>query len=94
MGSNFKKWKQDVELALRMADVNLAMTTAKPADLVATSTNDEKKAYAAWERSNRICYLTMKRSIIAHLLSKLLDTTVAKYFLAIVSQRYKVSSNT
>ena len=41
MGSNFKKWKQDVDLALEMAVVNLAMSTAKPADLVATSTDDE-----------------------------------------------------
>ena len=93
MGSNLKKRKQDVEFALEMADVNLAMTTTKLADLVATNTDDEKKAYAAWERSNRICYLMMKRSIPKHLLNGLHDIVVAKNFLVAVSQRCKVSSN-
>ena len=74
-----------MEFALEMVDVSLAMTTTKPADLVATSTDDEKKAYAAWERSNSICYLTIKMPILEHLLSRFSDTIVAKDFLAVES---------
>ena len=92
-GFNFKKWKQDVEFAIEMADVNMAMTKDKPADLTDYSTEVEKQAFTAWERSNRLCYLTMKRSIPEHLLSGLPVTTIARDFLTNVSKRYKVSSN-
>lgn len=43
MGSNFKKWKQDLEFVFEIADVNLAMIFDKPIDLVATSIDDKKR---------------------------------------------------
>ncbi|KAK8946897.1 hypothetical protein KSP39_PZI006794 [Platanthera zijinensis] len=92
-GSNFKKWKSDIMFALEMADIEMAMNTNQPAALTATSTQAEKDHYGAWNKSNKICLLTMKRSIPEHLLSGLPDTTVARVFLTAVGQRYKVSSN-
>lgn len=55
IGSNFKKWKEDVEFALEIANMNLAMISNKLADLVATSTNNENKAYAAIGKSQIVC---------------------------------------
>ncbi|KAK8936095.1 hypothetical protein KSP39_PZI012974 [Platanthera zijinensis] len=92
-GSNFKKWKSDITFALAMADIEMAMSTDQPAALTATSTQTEKDYYGAWNKSNKICLLTMKRSIPEHLLSGLPDTTIARDFLTAVGQRYKVSSN-
>ncbi|KAF2309698.1 hypothetical protein GH714_004652 [Hevea brasiliensis] len=93
IGSNYKAWKRDVELAMELVDIDLAMVTPKPVDLANASSATEKQVHIAWYKSNRMCYLTIKKSIPEHLLSGLLETTIAKEFLTLVSQRYKVSIN-
>ena len=92
-GSNFKVWKRDVLLAMELADIDLAMTTPKPAEINSSSTDTDKQLHTAWHKSNRLCYLTLKRSIPEHLLSGLQETSIAKDFLTAVSARYKVSIN-
>ena len=93
IGSNYKSWKKDVELAMELADIDLAMVTPRPDDLTDESTDVEKEIYKTWYKLNRMCYLTIKRSIPEHLLSGLPATTIAKDFLDAVSQRFKVSIN-
>ena len=66
---NFKKWKEDFLFGMELADVHIALTKDKPADITATSIEAEKTDYAAWEKSNWICLLTMKKSIQEHLKS-------------------------
>ena len=63
IGLNFKKWKEDFLFGMELADVHIALTKDKPADITTTSIEAEKTDYAAWEKSNRICLLTMKKSI-------------------------------
>ncbi|GAV78067.1 UBN2 domain-containing protein, partial [Cephalotus follicularis] len=92
-GSNFKKWKEDIEFAMEMADVDLSLVTDKPGDLTVTSTNDEKLVHVAWMKSNRICLLSMRRSILDHLKSGLPTDCTAKELMISVSERYRVSSN-
>ena len=53
-GLNFKKWKEDFLFGMELADVHIALTKDKPADITTTSTEFKKTDYAAWERSNRI----------------------------------------
>ena len=69
-----------MELAMELADIDLVMVTPKLDDLTDESTNVEKELYRAWYKSNRMCYLTIKRSIPERLLSGLLVTTIAKDF--------------
>ena len=61
-GLNFKKWKEDFLFGMELADVHIALTKDKPTDIMTTSIEAEKTDYAAWEKSNRICLLTMKKS--------------------------------
>ena len=42
IGSNFKKWKEDVEIMLGLMDFNLALREEKPEAITAESTADEK----------------------------------------------------
>ncbi|KAF2309722.1 hypothetical protein GH714_004791 [Hevea brasiliensis] len=72
---------------MELVDIDLAMVTPKPVDLANASSATEKQVHTAWYKSNRMCYLTLKRSIPEHLLSGLLETTIAKEFLTLVSQR-------
>ncbi|GAV92399.1 UBN2 domain-containing protein [Cephalotus follicularis] len=91
--SNFKKWKEDIEFAMEMADVDLSLVTDKPEELTVTSTGDEKFVYAAWMKSNRICLLSMRRSILDYLKSGLPTDCTAKELMTAISERYRVSSN-
>lgn len=86
-GFNFKKWKEDVEFAMEMADVHTALYTDKPADLTEESTEADRAAYAIWEKSNRICLLSMKRSIKTHLKSSMPIDCTAKELMTAISQR-------
>ncbi|GAV82535.1 UBN2 domain-containing protein, partial [Cephalotus follicularis] len=92
-GSNYKKWKQYIEFAMGIADIDLAMISDRPADITDTSSLTEREHYAKWERSNRLCLMVMKRSISEHLLGGLPETNDAREFLAAVGERYQVSNN-
>ena len=74
-------------------DVHIALTKDKPADITATSIEAEKTDYAAWEKSNRICLLTMKKSIQEHLKSGLPADCTAKEMMAALEARNCISSN-
>ncbi|GAV90465.1 UBN2 domain-containing protein [Cephalotus follicularis] len=87
-GSNFKKWKEDIEFAMEMVDVDLSLVTDKPVELT-----DEKLVYAAWMKSYRICILSMRRSILDHLKSGLPTDCTAKELMTAISERYRVSLN-
>ena len=92
-GSNFKKWRQDFLFAMELADVHIALTEDKPVVSMETSEGSEKAHLAAWEKSNRICLLTMRKSIQEHLLSGLPTDCTAKQMMEALQARYRVSSN-
>ena len=46
-GLNFKKWKEDFLFGMELADVHIALTKDKLADITATSIEAEKTVYAA-----------------------------------------------
>ena len=92
-GLNFKKWKEDFLFGMELADIHIALTKDKPADITTTSIKAEKTDYAAWERSNRICLLTMKKSIQEHLKSGLPADCTAKEMMAALEARNRISSN-
>ena len=92
-GLNFKKWKEDFLFGMELADVHIDLTKDKPADITATSIEAVKTDYAAWEKSNRICLLTMKKSIQEHLKSGLPADCTAKEMMATLEARNRISSN-
>ncbi|GAV58302.1 UBN2 domain-containing protein [Cephalotus follicularis] len=93
IGSNFKKWKEYIEFAMEMVDVDLSLVTDKPGDLTVASTDDEKLVHAAWMKSNRICLLSMRRSILDYLKSGPPTDCTVKELMTAISERYRVSSN-
>ncbi|GAV69827.1 hypothetical protein CFOL_v3_13328 [Cephalotus follicularis] len=76
-----------------MADVDLSLVTDKPGDLTIASTDDEKSVHAAWMKSDSICLLFMRRSILDHLKSCLPTDCTAKELKIAISERYRISSN-
>ncbi|GAV64587.1 hypothetical protein CFOL_v3_08105, partial [Cephalotus follicularis] len=74
-------------------DVDLSLGTDKPGELTITSTDDEKLVHVAWMKSNRICLLSMRRSILDHLKIGLPTDCIAKELMTAINERYRVSSN-
>ncbi|XP_061364652.1 uncharacterized protein LOC133308078 [Gastrolobium bilobum] len=91
-GSNYNKWKQDLEFSLGIVDLDLALREDKPV-VNAESTPEEKQLLAKWERSNRLGLIAIKRTVSEHLLSGLPETTSAKEILDAIGNRYRVSDN-
>ena len=60
-GTNFKVWKETVEIVLGCMDLDLTLRTEWPISIPETS-NEVK--IEKWDRSNRICLMIMKRSIL------------------------------
>lgn len=78
IGSYFRSWKKDVEFAIKMVVADSTMTTPKPVDITTISTDVENQANVLWMKSNILCYLTIKGSILEHLLCGLSETTIPK----------------
>ncbi|XP_024179278.1 uncharacterized protein LOC112185262 [Rosa chinensis] len=62
-GSNFKKWKQDLELCLGYSNYEHVLNEDPPAELTPTSTREAKDKYAQWHKHNRMALVIMKRSM-------------------------------
>ncbi|XP_042432876.1 uncharacterized protein LOC122019481 [Zingiber officinale] len=92
MGSNFKKWNEQIRLILGVMDLDYALRVNKPTPLSNTSTQDEKSAYEKWERSNRLSLIIMKGSISSDIRGGVPNSENAKDFLDSVEEQFKSSS--
>nr|KYP41105.1 Retrovirus-related Pol polyprotein from transposon TNT 1-94 [Cajanus cajan] len=59
-GTNFKAWKEAVEIIIGCMDLDLAFRVEKPTP---TPENLDEDKVEKWERSNRMCLMIMKRSV-------------------------------
>ncbi|XP_027343006.1 uncharacterized protein LOC113855567 [Abrus precatorius] len=91
-GSNYSKWKQDLDFSLGIANLDLALRESK-LTINADSTLEQKERLAQWERSDRLSLIAIKRTVSEHLLSGLLEKGTTKEFLTVLGERYQVSDN-
>ncbi|XP_068328158.1 uncharacterized protein [Pyrus communis] len=62
-GSNYKKWKQDIEILLGLMYYDLAIREEESATLIEESTIEQKVKFEKWEKSNRMGLLIMKKAM-------------------------------
>jgi hypothetical protein len=87
-GTNFKTWKEPVEIILGCMDLDQALRIEKP---TSTPENPEVDKVEKWERSNRMCLMIMRRSIPETFRGLIFENETAKGFLAAVQTYF--SSN-
>ncbi|XP_060190785.1 uncharacterized protein LOC132620088 [Lycium barbarum] len=92
-GSNYKKWKHDVDFDFELVEMDMIIIKDAPTEPTEESNDEEKNEYAKWERLNRLCLKALKRSIAEHLLGSLLETDSAKEFFETVGEHFQVSDN-
>ena len=77
-GSNFKIWKDNVEIVLVFMELDLALRMKRP---TSTPKNLNKANIEKWERSNRLILMLMKRSIPKAFSVFITESANAKKFL-------------
>ena len=82
-GSNYKRWRSDIEFDLGMMDLDMALREDEPPKPTNESTEAMRAHYAKWERSNRLSLISIKRSIAKHLLGGIPESNNAKEFLVV-----------
>lgn len=91
-GTNFKEWKENVEIILGCMDINLALRIEKPVSLTDASSTEERKNFEKWDRSNRMCLMIIKRGIPEAFRGVVSEgTTNVKDFLAELEKRFAKS---
>ena len=82
-GTNFKDWKENIEIILGCMDLDLALRTEQPPTPTADSTPEERRDHEKWDRLNRMSIMIIRRGIpevFRGTVSE--DITTAKEFLA------------
>ncbi|KAF8394159.1 hypothetical protein HHK36_020365 [Tetracentron sinense] len=84
-GTNFKVWKETVEIVLSCMDLDLALWSDQP---TATPENPNEVKIEKWDRSNRMCLMIMKRSISEAFRGSITESKSAKKFLEEIQQYF------
>ncbi|XP_070681652.1 uncharacterized protein [Malus domestica] len=87
-GSNFKKWKEDIEIVLGLMDLDLALREYQAAVITTESTTDQRIKSEKWERANRISIMIMKKAMAQSVKGGIPKHTNAKAFLAAIGEKY------
>ena len=90
-GSNFKKWKEDVETVLGLMDLDLVVKEDKSAALTDNSTPDQRIKFEKWARANRMSLMIMKKVMTQSVKGGNPKQDSAKDFLAAVREKLKES---
>ncbi|XP_073033110.1 uncharacterized protein [Primulina eburnea] len=94
-GTNFKDWKENVQIVLGCMDMDLAIRTEKPTAPTAISSSEERAIFEKWDRSNHMSLMIIKRAIpevFRGAVSE--DITNAKEYLAEIEKRFAKSDKT
>ncbi|CAN0847253.1 hypothetical protein LINGRAHAP2_LOCUS4878 [Linum grandiflorum] len=83
--TNFKVWKDTVEIVLGCMDLDLALREKR---LVSTPDNLNEVKIEKWDRSNRMSMMIMKRSILEAFRGSIVENESAKWFLEEVEQYF------
>ena len=82
-GSNFKIWKENVEIVLNCMESDLALRIERP---TSTPENLNEANIEKWERSNRLSLMLMKRTILEAFMGSITERANAKKFLLDIEQ--------
>ena len=84
-GTNFKVWKEVVEIVLGCMDLDLALRTERP---ISTPETSIEVKIEKWDWSNRMCLMIMKRSIPKAFQGSISEGQSAKKFLEKLSNTF------
>ncbi|KAM5546530.1 hypothetical protein ABKV19_002356 [Rosa sericea] len=90
-GSNYKRWKADIEIYLCIHHLDLPMYKDPPAALTIASTSEDIKYHDEWHRLNRVCKNIMKRTMSETIRGSIEEKELATEFLVSIGERFTES---
>ncbi|XP_073045533.1 uncharacterized protein [Primulina eburnea] len=91
-GTNFKDWKENIQIVLGCMDMDLAIRMEKPTTPTEISSSEERARFEKWDCSNRISLMIIKRAIPEVFRGAVSENiTNAKEYLAEIEKRFAKS---
>ncbi|XP_021834101.1 uncharacterized protein LOC110773894 [Prunus avium] len=91
IGSNYTKWREDVEIALGLLDYEMVIEEEAPAKPAATASAEAKAKYAKWIKANKMAILIMRRSISPSVRGSITPSDNAKKFIDSIVEKFQES---
>ncbi|XP_050156195.1 uncharacterized protein LOC126630073 [Malus sylvestris] len=91
-GTNYKKWKQDIEIVLGLTDLDVALREKEPDVPEKDDSTKIKNKYEKWHKANMMAILIMKRPMSDTVKGGIANTDSAKEFLASIEAKFNESN--
>ncbi|VVA40474.1 PREDICTED: UBN2 domain-containing, partial [Prunus dulcis] len=91
VGSNYTKWREDVEIAVGLLDYEMAIEVDAPAVPDADASAGAKAKYAKWVKANKMAILIMRRSISPSVKGSITSCDNAKKFIDSIGEKFQES---
>jgi gag-polypeptide of LTR copia-type len=92
-GSNYKEWKNTLEIIFGCLDLDIALQQDKPLVPVEDSPENMENAHAQWMMSNCLCLKVMQRFIPENFRGHVSDFTLVLDYLKELEQRFVRNEN-
>ncbi|CAL9011085.1 unnamed protein product, partial [Prunus brigantina] len=90
-GSNYKKWREDLEIALGLLDYEMVLTEEAPATPAADASVETRTKFAKWTKANKMTILIMRRSISEEVKGSITESENAKAFIEAIAENFQSS---
>ncbi|XP_061998804.1 uncharacterized protein LOC133716074 isoform X2 [Rosa rugosa] len=86
-GTNYKKWRSDIEIYLGLTGIDFCLTDAAPV-LTDVSSDLDRAKFNEWARANRMSLLIMKRLMTDIVKGSIADQPTAREFLDSIAEKF------
>ncbi|XP_021821745.1 uncharacterized protein LOC110763298 [Prunus avium] len=90
-GSNYSKWKQDLEISLGFLDYDFVLREKPPQEPAADASAETKTKFAKWEKANKMAMLIMQRAMSSSVKGSIPKSKNAQQYYESIAQRFKES---
>ncbi|CAL2278114.1 unnamed protein product [Prunus armeniaca] len=90
-GSNYSKWKQDLEISLGFLDYDFVLREEPPQEPAADASAETKTKFAKWEKANKMAMLIMQRAMSSSVKGSIPKSKNAQQYYESIAQRFKES---
>ncbi|KAM1088384.1 hypothetical protein ACFX19_016501 [Malus domestica] len=90
-GSNYRKWRREIELLLTLNEYDIALNMPQPAALNDKSTKSEKVEFERWTRANKVALSILESGMTDTVRGGIKKCDLAKDYLTAIENKFKES---
>ncbi|KAM2808794.1 hypothetical protein PS2_043635 [Malus domestica] len=90
-GSNYRKWRREIELLLTLNEYDIALDMPQPAALNDKSTKSEKVEFERWTRANKVALSILESGMTDTVRGGIKKCDLAKDYLTAIENKFKES---